>query len=529
MKKKFIVLLSFFSLANAGFSQTAVATYDAIIKNGRIVDGTGNPWFRADIGIIKDRIAKIGFIPEEAGKTLIEAEGRFVTPGFIDIHSHVEGRILEDRSVHNMVRQGCTTIVGGNCGGSPLDFKAFYSDLLSGGFAVNIGMLAGHNTIRHNVMGNEGREPTDTEMEKMKELVETAMKEGALGLSTGLKYRPGTYSKTGEVIALATVAAKYHGFYATHLRDEGLKLFEAMEEAIEIGRKAGIPVQMSHHKVVGADMWGKTTRSLQMMEEAREGGIDVTTDLHPYPATYTGCTILFPAWALEGDRTTILERLKDPEIRKKVISEIVYNIIHDRGGNDLQNVTVSDYQYDSSLEGKNLKEILEIQHRKPTMEEGAELLIQIYENGGASCVFHCLMPEDVVRILKHPLSMYASDAGIAVFGQGKPHPRHYGHYPRILARHVRDRGDLRIEEAIRKMTSLPASRIGEKNRGILTEGKYADIVIFDLNTIQDKATFEDPHQYPEGIDYVFINGEIVVDHDVLTGKLPGKIIYGPGK
>jgi dihydroorotase/N-acyl-D-amino-acid deacylase len=355
------------------------------------------------------------------------------------------------------------------------------------------------------------------------------MKEGALGLSTGLKYRPGTYTKTEEIIELATIAAKYHGFYATHLRDEGLKLFEAMEEALEIGRKANIPVQMSHHKAVGADMWGKTIKSLKMMEKARDSGIDVTTDLHPYPATYTTCTILFPAWAFEGDKTTIMERLSDPEIRENVISEIVYNIIHDRGGNDLQNITVAGYHYNSSWEGKNLKEILKIQNRKPTMDEGAELLIQMYENGGARCIFHCLMLEDVVRILKHPLSMYASDAGIAVFGRGKPHPRHYGHFPRILAYHVRDRGDLRIEEAIRKMTSLPASKIGEKNRGILTEGKYADIVIFDLNTIQDKATFDDPHQYAVGIDYVFINGQIVVDHDALTGKLPGMIIYGPGK
>jgi dihydroorotase/N-acyl-D-amino-acid deacylase len=410
-----------------------------------------------------------------------------------------------------------------------LNFKAFYADLLESDFAINLGMLVGHNTIRRNVMGNEGREPTDDEMEKMKNLVEMAMKEGALGLSTGLKYRPGAYSKTEEVIELATIAAEYHGIYATHLRDEGLKLFEAMEEAINIGRKANIPVQISHHKAVGADMWGQTVQSLQMMDVARASGIDVTTDLHPYPATYTGCTILLPAWALEGDKARILARLSDPDTRNKVISEIVYNIVHDRGGNDLQNVTVADYRYNSSWEGKNLRQILEILNREPTMDEGAELLIQIYETGGANCVYHCLKLEDVVRILQHPLSMYASDAGIAVLGKGKPHPRHYGHFPRILAYHVRDRGDLQLEEAVRKMTSLPASRIGEKNRGILTEGKYADIVIFDLSTIQDKATFEDPHQYPAGIDYVFVNGQIVVDHDALTGELPGMIIYGPGK
>jgi dihydroorotase/N-acyl-D-amino-acid deacylase len=503
--------------------------FDVVIKNGTIVDGTGNPWFRGDIGISGDRIIKIGQISIEKAKTVIDATGKIVTPGFIDIHSHGERQILTDRTAHNLITQGATTIVGGNCGGSPLDLERFFAQFESKGAALNVGVLIGHNTIRRKVMGNAGREPTEEELEEMKGLVEVAMKAGALGLSTGLKYRPGIYSKTEEVIALARVASQYGGFYATHLRDEGLRLFEAMEEAFRIGREANIPVQMSHHKAAGADMWGQSAKSLRMMENARKSGLDVTTDQHPYPATFTTCTILFPPWALEGSRSDIEKRLKDPELRQKVVEGIVENIIHDRGGNDIQNITVAVYAVDTGLEGKNLKEILSLEGKNPTMANAAELLIELYERGGASCVFHCLAMEDVVRIMKHPLTMHGSDAGNAILDIGKVHPRHYGHFPRIIALHVRDRGDLSLEQAVRKMTSMPAARIGSRDRGILSEGKYADIVIFDLSKIQDKATFMDPHQYPEGIDYVLVNGETVVDHGKVTGKLPGKILYGPGK
>ncbi|MFC1564981.1 amidohydrolase family protein, partial [candidate division KSB1 bacterium] len=504
--------------------------YDYVIKNGKIVDGTGNPWYKADVGIKGDRIVKIGNISLGEGNKIIDAAGKIVCPGFIDMHSHAERQMLQDPAVHNMITQGNTTIIGGNCGGSQLDLDRFFKAVERKGSSINMGSLIGHNTIRSRVMRNEGREPTDEELEEMKRYVEKGMQDGALGFSTGLKYRPGVYSKMEEVIELAKVAAGYGGFYATHLRDEGLKLFESMDEAIRIGEEAGIPVQLSHHKAAGADMWGQTVNSLKKMEEARERGIDVTTDLHPYPATFTTAAILFPAWALEGSAEDINARMSDPETKKKIVDGIVYNIIHDRGGNDIKNVTVAVHPADRSLEGMNLHEILVKKGRATTMEDAAELLIELLlTDGGTSCAYHCLSMDDIVRILQHPLSMYGSDAGNAFMDVGKVHPRHYGHFPRIIAQHVRERGDLKLEYAIKKMTSFPAQKAGIRDRGQISEGKFADIVIFDYDKIQDKATFIDPHQYCEGIDYVMVNGDIVVDHGELTGKLPGKVIYGPGK
>jgi N-acyl-D-amino-acid deacylase len=528
MRAKASILLIVSAVFSTVFATAQAKQYDYLIRNGVIVDGTGNPWYAADIGIIGDKIAGIGNIPEECGNIIIDCSGKVVAPGFIDIHSHGESRILEDPTAHNFIAQGATTIVGGNCGGSPLNLKEFFEKVESGGMALNLGVLVGHNSVRRKVMGNAGREPAPQELEEMKEIVGQEMEAGALGLSSGLKYRPGVYSKTKEVVELAKVAAKYGGFYATHLRDEGLKLFEALEEAFRIGEEAKIPVQVSHHKAAGVDMWGKTETSLAMMENARKKGIEVTTDQHPYPATFTGIGIIFPAWALEGSSAEISKRLADPETRKKVIEGIVFNIKHDRGGNDIHNITIAQYSHEPDLEGKNLGEILELKSRELTFENAAELAVEIYENGGASAVYHCLSEDDVVRIMKHPLTMHASDAGLAEYGRGKIHPRHYGHFPRILARHVRERGDLRLEEAIRKMTSFPAGKIGLHDRGLLREGRYADIVVFDPDTIRDKASWDNPHQYPEGIDYVFVNGEIVVDHGKITGKLPGKVIYGPG-
>ncbi|MFC1558359.1 amidohydrolase family protein [candidate division KSB1 bacterium] len=503
--------------------------YDYVIKNGRIVDGMGNPWFKTDIGIKADKIVKIGLIPESHKTTNIDASGKIVTPGFIDIHSHADSRILDDPTAHNMIAQGTTTVIGGNCGGSRLNLEEFFQQIETKGTAVNIGSFVGHGSVRRKVMGNAGREPTTDELETMKNIVEHEMKNGALGLSTGLKYQPGVFSKTNEIISIAKVASRFGGIYVSHLRDEGLKLFESINEAIEIGKKAAIPVEVSHHKAAGAEMWGKTKISLAMMEDARQRGIDVTTDLHPYPATFTGLPILFPAWALEGNKSEILKRLSDKNIRKKVIDGIVFNIQKDRGGNDIRNITIAVCKHDKSIEGKNLKEILEVRSIEPTMQNAAELVIQIYENGNASAVYHCLSMEDVVRILQHPLAIHSSDAGIAEYKKGKPHPRHYGHFPRILAKHVREDGDLELEEAINKMTSMPAWRVGLRDRGIISEGKYADIVIFDPDKIQDKATFQNPHQYPEGIEYVFVNGIITINKGTITGELPGKVILGPGK
>jgi N-acyl-D-amino-acid deacylase len=503
--------------------------YDFIISGGMVVDGTGNPWYRADIGIIGDKIAEIGKIPAEQGKRVIDATGKMVTPGFVDIHSHCESGILDNQTVHNMVTQGVTTVIGGNCGGSPLELGAFFSEVELKGIGVNLGVLTGHNSIRRKVMGNEGREPTAAELESMKEIVAHEMQAGALGLSTGLKYRPGVYAKTAEVVELARVAASYGGFYASHLRDEGHGLLESVQEAIGIGEQAGIAVQMSHHKAVGKDMWGKTRESLALMEQARGRGLDVTTDLHPYPATFTGMTIIFPAWAIEGSEKAIKQRLADPPTREKVIEGIVWAIVHDRGGNDPANLQVGGYPTEPLLEGMNFHEILLQRGVEPSIRNAAELALEFYEHGGASIIYHCLDKEDVVRTLSHPLAMIASDAGNAHLGQSKPHPRHYGCFPRVLAMHVRDQGDLRLEQAVRKMTSFPAFRVGAKDRGIINRNMAADIVVFDPDNVQDKATWTNPHQYAEGIEYVFVNGTLVVEQAKVTGNLPGRIVYGSRK
>lgn len=504
-------------------------TYDYIIRGGTIIDGSGTARYTADIGITGDTITAIGTISADRGSIVIDASGKIVAPGFIDIHTHADAHIVDDRSAHNFVMQGVTTVVGGNCGGGRTELGDFFAKLEAEGIALNLGMLIGHNSVRSQVMGNEGRVSTEQELSDMKAIVEKAMKAGALGLSSGLKYRPGIYADTGEVVALAQVISRYGGFYATHLRDEGLKFFDAITEALEIGEHANIPVQLSHHKVVGTDMWGASVRSLAMIEEARGRGLDVTTDQYAYTATSTGIAILFPGWALEGTKEEIEDRLDNPGTRKKIIDGLVNNIRHDRGGNDIRNITITTWSEESLYEGKNLAEILEMRDREPTMEHAAELIIDLYRNGRTSAVYHCLSEEDVTRIMRHPMVMHGSDAGITEFGRGAVHPRNYGNFPRILGHYVRELNVLTLEEAIRKMTSFPAKRIGALKRGRLAVGNAADIVVFDPDTIADRATWIKPHQYPNGIDYVMVNGEIVVNHGTQTGKRPGRIQYGPGR
>ncbi len=432
--------------------------------------------------------------------------------------------------MQNYITQGVTTVVGGNCGGSPLDIGDFLRKVHRKGIALNFGILIGHNTVRKKVMDNENREPTQQELEEMKKLIEDGMKAGALGLSTGLKYIPGAYSKTEEVIELAKVVAKYGGFYASHLREEGLGLIDAVKEAIEIGEKAGVPVEISHHKVVSVDRWGDSKITLKLIDEARSKGIDVKADQYPYPATSTGFTVLFPPWALEGGTQKLIERLNSPQERKKIKEAIKYNIMHDRGGADLSNIRVASFPADSTLEGLSVKDILIKKEKKVNLDNGAELIMDMsIEKGGVSAIYRCLSDKDIERIMKHPAVMHASDGAVITFGKGVPHPRNYGTFPRVLSKYVREKHIIKLKEAIRKMTSLPASMIGAHNRGVIKEGLWADIVIFDPDKIKDKATFDDPHQYPEGIYYVIVNGTVVVEKGKITGKLPGKIIYGPDK
>jgi len=503
--------------------------YDVVIKNGKIIDGTGSPYYYADIGIAGGKIKKIGTIEAVKGERIIKADNLIVSPGFIDVHTHCDRGILDDPIVHNYIKQGVTTVVGGNCGGSPLDFEHFFAEIKRKGVSLNIGVLIGHNTIREEVMGSEDRVPSVEELQEMKELIDRAMKAGALGLSTGLKYTPGAYADTGEVIELAKVAARHGGFYATHLREEGLGVVEAVKEAITIGERAKIPVLLSHHKIMSIDKWGESVHTLELIDDARRRGIDVKADQYPYPATSTGLTVLFPTWSLEGGREKLLEKLKDNSQREAIKEYITYSIVHDRGGPDLDNISIASCPFDSTMEGLTIKEILERKKQPATIENAAILIMEMIKEGNVSAIYTCLSDEDIERIMRHPAVMHASDGSVVQIGEGSPHPRNFGTFPRVLARYVRDKHVLTLEEAVRKMTSLPASMIGAETRGILKKGLWADIVIFDPETIRDKATFHNPHQYPEGIFYVIVNGIPVIKEGEITEDLPGNVLYGPGR
>ncbi|MFQ5434460.1 MAG: amidohydrolase family protein, partial [Anaerolineae bacterium] len=448
---------------------------------------------------------------------------------FIDMHTHAERKILEIPSVENYIRQGVTTIVGGNCGGSPFPIGAFLQAVEDTGCALNLALLVGHNTIRKEVMATENRQPTAEELQKMINLTEQAMQEGAVGLSTGLKYVPGAYAKTDEVIALAKVVAENGGFYASHMREEGRGLIEAVKETIDIGRQAGLPVQISHHKAVGKSTWGQSVQTLQLVDDAVAEGLEVTLDQYPYPATSTRLTVVFPAWSLAGGKEKILQRLADRTQREKIKQGIMDNILFDRGGGDPASIVVSSFEPDPTLEGKNLTEITRLRGKQPTVANAAETLMDLQAEGGGRGIYHCLDEADIQRIMQHPLTMHGSDGATIEFGKAKPHPRSYGTFPRVLGRYVRDKQVITLEEAIRKMTSLPARRLGLADRGRIVKDAWADLVIFDPEKILDTATWEQPHQFPIGLLYVLVNGEVVVDEQGWTGALPGKVLYGPGK
>jgi dihydroorotase/N-acyl-D-amino-acid deacylase len=345
----------------------------------------------------------------------------------------------------------------------------------------------------------------------MKKHVAKAMEEGAFGLSTGLKYLPGNFSKVDEVITLSKEVSKRGGIYTSHLRDEGLTLFASVAEAIEIAEKATIPVVLTHHKVIGKPMWGKSNQTLAMVDEARDRGLNIVMDQYPYNASYTGISVLIPSWARAGGNKAFIERLRNKKLRDSIKKGIIYNILNDRGGDDLDRVQFAKVNWMPELEGKTLKYWCELKGLKPTLNNGAELVIEAQSNGGASCVFHAMDEKDVVNIMKHPQTMIASDGRLVKLGDGHPHPRWYGTFPRVLGKYVREEGVLTLEEALLKSTVFPAQIMGLKDRGKIAEGMKADITIFNPQTVIDLATFEKPHQYSKGIQYVLINGKLAVD------------------
>ena len=498
--------------------------YDLIIRGGTVIDGTGAPRFNAHVAIKGERIAAVSTEPLNArGVKLIDATGLIVAPGFIDMHAHISP-ITELPEAQSMVRQGVTTAIGGPDGSAPWPLAPYLNNLERLGTGLNVCMLVGHNSVRKKVMGLEDRAPTDEELSRMREMVAQAMDEGAWGISTGLKYLPGSFSKTDEVIALSKEVSARGGFYTSHLREEGLGLIDSVNEAIEIGRRANIPIVLTHHKVIGQPMWGKSRETLKLVDDARKEGLDIMMDQYPYTATYTGISILVPAWARAFGTKRFLDRLEDPETRARIVKEIVFNIENDRGGGDLRRVQFGRVEWQRNLEGKTLHDWAVMKGLDPTPQNGAELVIEAMKNGGASCIYHVLDEKDVERIMKHPMTMIGSDGRLTKLGSGHPHPRWYGAFPRVLGHYVREKGTLELEDAVRKMTSLSAKRVGLVQRGLIAEGYYADLVVFDPETIIDKATFTTPHQYPEGIHHVFVNGQAAVADGEFQNLRAGRVL-----
>lgn len=502
----------------------APAAYDLLILDGSIVDGSGAPAYEGDIAIVGNKIVTIGELNGAQATRVIDATGLTVSPGFIDLHTHADRNIRDNPGVENYLFQGVTTILAGNCGKSPIRLDEYFQSVEETGIAPNLGILIGHNAIRAEVMGNVNRAPTDEEQARMEDLVKAAMDEGAFGISTGLIYVPGTYSETDEVVSLARVAAREGGIYASHIRNEFDLVKEAIEEAITIGREAGLPVHISHFKVADNTMWGDSTVTLGLIEAARGEGLDVTIDQYPYTAGSTGLVNVIPAWARAGSREDFQARLDDPETRARIKAEAIDILNGARAAGDLSRITVASFPTHPEYAGKTMAEVTRMNGREPTIENGAEVVMEILYEGEGSAIYHMMVEEDVRRIMQAPFTSIASDGSAVTFGENVPHLRNYGTFPRVLRKYVREEGVLSLEQAIHKMTALPASRINLDTRGVLAEGMIADINIFNFEKVSDFDDWANPHQYATGFSHVIIGGTLVIEGGERTNAFPGKVL-----
>lgn len=507
-------------------AEASAPSYDLLITNARIVDGSGNPWFKADVAIKDGRIARIGRLGAESASRTIDARGQILAPGFIDVHTHVES-IYSQPAADNFVRMGVTTLVTGNCGSSTTEVGEFLGRIKEKPLAVNLATLIAHGSVRRQVMGLGDREPTPEEVRQMESVVEQGMKDGAVGLSTGLIYVPGTYAKTDEIVSLAKVAARYGGLYATHMRNEGDKVADAIRESIQIGEQAGLPVEISHFKISNKKLWGQSPMTLGLVRDARARGLSVTVDQYAYTASSTSLESRLPSWLRAGGLEEAKKRLADKDTRERAIND-TKDALKRSGFKDYSFAVVASYGPDKSFNGKSIAEIVKQVKNKSDVKSQIEQMLEMYEAGGAAMIYHGMGEEDVKRIMQEPFTMIASDSGVRQIDESVPHPRGYGNNARVLGLYVRELKLISLEDAIRKMTSLPAQTFGFRDRGLIREGFAADLVIFDEKTIVDRATFDKPHQFPLGISCVIVNGAPVLENDQMTSARPGVALRGPG-
>ncbi|HEV2249882.1 MAG TPA: D-aminoacylase [Candidatus Limnocylindria bacterium] len=516
---------------------------DLLIQGGTVIDGTGAPGRRADVAVKAGRITAIGDLGTGSGARTIDARGRAVSPGFIDIHSHSDESVLVNPALESTVHQGVTCVVAGNCGGASapvmglaaeeLDrdlarydlertwtaFGEYAAAVERSGSAINFSSFVGHGTLRMCVMGADDRAPTGGELAAMTALLAQSLEDGAIGLSTGLIYPPSAYGTTDEISALATVVRERDGLYASHIRNEGDELFAAIEESLEIGRRSGVRVQLSHHKASQRRNWGKVKESTAMIERAQQAGIDVSADQYPYTASSTGLAVTIPKWAHAGGSMALCGRLADPAVRQRIRGE------YTETERNWAHIVIARAAQHPEWSGKSVAELADAARRDP-LEWTCDALIA--HDGAIDIIHHSMDEADVRYVMAKPWVCAGSDSRAnAPYGPlsfGKPHPRSYGTFPRILGHYARELGVITLEEAVRKMTSLTASRLRLRDRGAVREGAWADLVVFDPERIIDDATYDDPHRYPKGIDHVIVNGEVVTHGDETLAARPGRFL-----
>jgi N-acyl-D-amino-acid deacylase len=496
------------------------ADYDVIIAGGSVVDGTGAPAFAADVAIKNGKVAKIGAITGTA-TTRIDARGLVVAPGFIDVHTHSDDIAERLPTSDHFLKMGVTSIVVGNCGGSKLDVATFFADIEAKHVSPNVATFIGHNTVRETAMhGIFDRVPTAAEMSEMKRLVDQAMKDGAVGLSTGLIYLPGTFAKTEEIVELAKVTSPYGGIYASHMRSESGKILAAIEEVLRVAREAHVRAEVSHIKLSGENSWGRTQEVIALLDKARAEGVLVQQDQYAYTASSTKMRQLIPDEAFDGGMDTFNAILADPKRKADLVAKMKKNILG-RGRMDYAYAVVASFRGDGTLNGMNIVEAAKKLRGSDSLDDQIEVILEIERRGGAQGVFHGISEDDLQVFMKHPMTAIASDSGERVFGEGVPHPRGYGNNARVLGRYVRELHVLTLEDAVRKMTSLPANHFQLTGRGTLREGNWADVTIFDPAKIGDPSTYKDPHHYAVGVPFVLVNGVVVIREGEHTGARPG--------